>query len=237
MYSVSARWRTIEAYANHWYETSVTFGNAAADDGFKKDTLISVNMASSVFNSDQPAVGGCLAAELTVSMLKPAASIPRMSKVRPWVRVTDGTSVSEWIPQGVFFIDTRETTRNNDGLDILTIHAFDAMLKTEADFPSTSHSWPAADIQVVRDIAAAIGSSVSARTVALMTNGYQIDLPAGYSMRETLGNIGAMYGGNWICNYDGSLLLVPLNSIPPETNYLVDSAGDAITFGGDRILV
>ena len=36
---------------------------------------------------------------------------------------------------------------------------------------------------------------------------------------------------------EGRLYLVPLVSIPPETNYLVTEYGDAITFGGDRILV
>ena len=56
-------------------------------------------------------------------------------------------------------------------------------------------------------------------------------------MRETLSNIAAMYCGNWVCNYDGNLLLIAVNSIPKETNYLVDNYGFAITFGGDRILV
>jgi hypothetical protein len=170
-------------------------------------------------------------------MLKPSVTIPRMAKVRPWVRVTDGTTYSEWVPQGAFFIDTREVTQNDDGLDVLNLHAYDPMLKTEADYPSTSHSWPYSDINVVREIASTIGVGVDARTVDLMTSNYQIGLPAGYSMRETLGNIAAMYAGNFICNYDGDLLLVPINSIPPETNYLVDQVGNAITFGGDRILV
>ena len=35
----------------------------------------------------------------------------------------------------------------------------------------------------------------------------------------------------------GKLRLVLLNSLPKETNYLVDNGGNAITFGGDRILV
>ena len=56
-------------------------------------------------------------------------------------------------------------------------------------------------------------------------------------MREVLSQIAAMYAGNWIMNYDGQLLLVAVNGIPPETNYLIDSQYDAITFGGDRILV
>ena len=35
----------------------------------------------------------------------------------------------------------------------------------------------------------------------------------------------------------GKLLLVPFGGLPEETHYLVEEYGDAITFGGDRILV
>ena len=173
-----------------------------------------------------------------IIMLMPNADIPRMARVRPYVRVTDGTTTSAWLPQGVFFIDTRERTANDDGLDILTLHCYDSMLKAEADYPSTSHTWPYKDINVVREIASAIcNEGVDPRTTALMTRNYQISLPAGLTMREVLSRIAAMYGGNFICSYSGQLLLVPINSYPAETNYLVDNAGNAITFGGVKIIV
>ena len=50
--------------------------------------------------------------------------------------------------------------------------------------------------------------------------------------------IAVAHGGNWTITREDKLLLVPLvGSMPPETNYLVTEDGDAITFGGDRILV
>ena len=36
---------------------------------------------------------------------------------------------------------------------------------------------------------------------------------------------------------EGKLLLLRFGDIPAETWYLVDESGDAVTFGGDRILV
>lgn len=236
MYNVSLLWSSIEATPSHRYENSVTIGNTQPDNGYQDDVLVAVSAQRRAFPGEEPSVGGCLAAELTVSMLAPSATIPRMAKVTPWIRVTDGSRVSEWIPQGVYFIDTRETTQNSDGLPVLSIHAFDGMLKTEADWPSTSHAWPATDLQMVQDVAAAIGCGIDPRTVALLGR-FSYGLPAGYSMREALGYIGAAYGGNWIMNYDGDLLLITVAGLPPETNYLVDENGNAITFGGDRILV
>ena len=233
MYAVSETWRTLIASENHWFESKVNINGA----DYGQDQLFFVGADYRMFSSEQPAVGGCLAAELSVSLLAPYAPIPRMGQVVPYVRVTDGTNTSEWIPQGKFYIDTRETTNNDDDLPIMSLHCYDAMLKTEADYPSTTHTWPYADTDVVQEIANTLGVNVDDRTWDLMTNDYQISLPAGYSMREVLSNIAGMYAANWIMNYDGDLLLVAVNGIPPETNYLIDNIGDAITFGGDRILV
>lgn len=233
MYTTSLLYRTIIAEAEHWFETQVVI----ARNTCSQSEIMSVSADYRMFTENQPTVGGCLAGELSVSLLNPAFTIPRMALVEPYVRVTDGTQYSEWIPQGKFYIDTRETTNNDDDLPILSLHCYDAMLKTEADYPSTTHEWPLTDTDVVQEIAGTLGVGVDDRTWDLMTQGYEISLPAGYSMREVLSNIAGMYAGNWIMNYDGELLLVAVNGLPPETNYLVDNIGDAITFGGDRILV
>ena len=228
-------WERLVESSDHYFETKVQINGVEYS---QDDDLFDVSSEYTSLGEDQPSVGACLSADLTVSLLLPEEVIPRMAEVRPYVRASNGTTTSEWMPQGVFFIDTRQRTDEDDDLDILTIHCYDAMLKTEADYPSTSHAWPYSDIDVVQEIAASIGNvGVDQRTVALMTHDYQIPLPAGYTMREVLSRIGAMYGGNWICNYDGQLLLVPINSYPEEVSYLVTESGRPITFGGVRILV
>jgi len=236
MYTTSATWDSLVADPASQFETRVSINGAY----YGKDKLISLKISAQMFAGQQPAVGGCISSELELSMLAPTATIPRMARVRPYVRVFKGSTYSEWIPQGVFFIDTRQTTQNDDGLDVLTLHCYDAMLKTEADFPSTSHSWPATLSEVVGDIRAAIGVSVGQETWDYMSSfgyGRAIGLPVGFSMREVLSQIASMCAGNWIMDYDGKLKLIALNGIPKETNYLIDTAGSAITFGGDRILV
>lgn len=144
---------------------------------------------------------------------------------------------SEWLAQGVYFIDTRDVTANNNGLDVLTIHGFDAMLKTEQIYSSNSAVGDNLDIAYVRAIASAIGVTVDPRTWEIMQTGYIIPFPLGYTMREILGYIASSYAGCFIISDTGQLRLVALDTIVKETQYLIDSAGDAITFGGDRILV
>jgi len=260
MYTTSPLWDALVSTDSHWFETSVvigesgklitnagdaiTFGGTAilvgqggADAGYQGSYIFSLSTSLRTFSGEQPSVGSCLSAELDLKILRPSGDIPRMALVAPYVRVTDGTQYSEWIPQGKFYIDTREYSQNDDGLHLLTIHAYDAMLMTEQDYPDTTHAWPVADTVVVQEIADTLGIQVDDRTWDLMTEGYQISTPAGYSMREVLGNIAAAYCGNWIMTYDGSLLLINIDSAPPETNYLIDNFGDVILFGGDRILV
>lgn len=144
---------------------------------------------------------------------------------------------SEWLPQGVYYIDTREVTANNDGLDLLTLHGYDAMLKTEQDYASNDAVGDNYDTAYVRAIASAIGVEVDDRTWAIMGTGYIIPFPLGYSMREILGYIAASYAGCFIITDEGKLRLIALPDIPAETNLLIDQSGDVILFGGDAILI
>lgn len=144
---------------------------------------------------------------------------------------------SEWIPQGVFYIDTRETTANQDGLDVLTIHGYDAMLKTEQEYASNEAVGDNYDTAYVRAIANAIGVEVDDRTWELMGTGYIVPFPLGYTMREILGYIAASYVGCFIVTDEGKLRLVSMTDLPAETNLLIDSVGDVILVGGDSILI
>ena len=243
MYATSDYYNALIAVESHWFECRVAINGSS----YGEDQILEMESDYRMFSENQPGVGGCLAGELTLRMLAPNVEIPRMATVNPYVRVwAQGyQDPSEWIPQGKYFIDTRETTDNNDGLPILSLHCYDAMLKAEADYPNTTHNWPYSDWNVVKEISYFMGLSqtpsggggVDPRTRDAMNKGYMIGLPLGYSMREVLSHIAAMYGGNWVMSYDGKLLLVKLTDLPPETNYLVTIAGDPITFGGDRILV
>lgn len=145
---------------------------------------------------------------------------------------------SEWVPQGVFYIDTRETTANYDGIPVLSIHGYDAMLKTEQMYASNDTVGDAPDTQYVQTIADAIGVDVDPRTWEIM-RGYIIPFPLGYTMREILGYIAASYVGSFIMSDEGKLRLVSLLDLPdaPTESLLADDAGYVIIFGTDAIIV
>ena len=219
----------------HTTETKVNI--AGVDYG--EDVLIEVSTSLSLFTNDIPRVGCCPSGEIDIRMMTPNTEFPRMAEIKPYVRLKDyNGNVSGWIQEGVYFIDTRKETKDDDNISVLTIHGYDAMLKAEAMYPGDSSAdYPASDTYVVNRIAGLIGVTVDARTTAMMTAGYQIPLPASQSMRETLGYIASMYAGNFVISPEGKLRLIGLTEIGTETRYLINESGDAIVFGDDRILI
>lgn len=259
MQETSALYKEIIASDNYWFETTlvigekgrlidtvgdvITFGGTAIlvdtggpDSGFDESQLISIKTDRDVFNKNIPVVGSTVSGRINITMLAPLVDFPKMARLVPYVRATDGEHISEWLSKGVYYIDTRYKSHNDDGLDILTIYGYDSMLMFEEDYPNdTQHNYPLLDITMVEHIANSIGVSVDARTRAIMTEGYRFPLPIGYSSREVLGMIAASYGGNFVMSDVGELRLVMLNELPPETGLLLDHAGNHIVFGEDRI--
>lgn len=213
----------------------ILIDTSGADGGYGEDIIVSMRTSGGLFPEDNPVVGECVAGEISATILKPKGDIARMSRVVPYVRLTNGEKHSEWIQKGVYFIDRRSYSGEDN--ELMTIHGYDAMLFSEADFPSSNEEWPRKDIDVVRDIAKEMDVPVDARTVQIMNKGYMVQYPAEYSQREILGFLAAMYAGCFIMSDTGELRMVQLNGIPKESSYLIDNAGFTITFGGDRINV
>lgn len=115
---------------------------------------------------------------------------------------------------------------------------YDSMLKADKMWvPDQSLEFPMPMDDAVDVIAELMGITVDPRTQVSHT--YTIDYPANdYTLRDVLKFIAVANGGNWTITRNDQLLLVPLvGSMPPETHYLIEENGDAITFGGIRILV
>lgn len=232
MQNTTTLYRQILAGPNHWFETQLTIDSVGT---FGEAQLFSISTNLQMFQ-DEPTIGKAVAGEIDVKMLLPNTIIPDMACLRPQVRVCNATDQSEWLPQGVFYIDTRERTKNDDGLDVLTIHGYDAMLKAEQMYNGRI-TGDSTDIEMVTEIAYQLGVELDSRTTALMTAAFTIPFPVGYTYREILGYIASMYVGCFIMSDEGKLRLVSVLELPEETNYLIDRIGEPITFGGDRILV
>lgn len=175
-------------------------------------------------------IGNATIGQITISLF--ADNIPRGAAIKRYIRLKNGSRVTEWIPKGIFFINRRT---EDDGY--WTLEAFDSMRKAEVVWePDQSLEFPLSMRAAVEEFARIMQVSIDPRTN--VKDHYTIDYPANdYTVRQELCYIAAAHGGNWIITDKGQLLLIPLLSAPMETSYLVTEYGDPILFGDTRILV
>lgn len=229
---------------------ALVYRSTNAYNVYGQEKVVSATTRASMLDSSL-SIGNCIAKELNLVLtnLTGMPTIPRMAKIVMQYRLNDGTQQSEWIPKGTYFIDTRDESYQG----VLTINAFDPMLKSEQSFtkPGEQGQWPRSDTSVVNTIANAMGVAIDPRTTAIMNKGYQINYPGivldngtpqysqdgAMSMRQVLGYIGAMYGGNWIITDENKLRLIVLGDIPKFQSLLIDENGNYITMGGYQIYV
>ena len=172
---------------------------------FGEESLCSLSTSGALFGSDTLSFGGCISREIRVKFYPGSATIPRMAKLQPQIRLTDGTTTSEWIPKGTFYIDTREYDKETG---TLTLTGYDAMLKAEATYIPAGEvgRWPLPMSTVASEICTLLGLTMDSRTS--VRSDYLVQLPTGYSMREVLGGIAAAHAGNWIITDAGKLRLI-----------------------------
>lgn len=261
MATKSEKYSRIVQNPYHWFEVALTVGtsgllvtkggeaitfggdrllidNGGPENGFREEAIVSMSTHQDVFPSDVPQVGGAVSAEIDVEMLAPY-NVPKRARIVPYFRALDLEETSEWLQQGVYYIDTRSQTKNAEGADVAIYHGFDAMILTDKDYPSDkAHTYPLLDKTMVQFIASNMknestgqGITVEASTLTKMNKNYKFNLPTGYSMREVLQLIAASYGGNFVISPEGQLRLVLLNDLPLETRILVTEDGFGITFG------
>lgn len=236
MQEVSARYQELLT-GSHTKESRLLVDGTA----YGESTIIkgSLKTAIALFAGDTPTVGGAVAGEISVQLLGVASSsVARMAELRPQVRlVGDSGEPSEWIAQGVYNVDKRSYNKQTG---VLTLHGYDKMLATEQWYTGSVPSGGAVDITIVNRVCTQVGITLDSETDSFFSasgKNYKVTNPRNYTCRELLQAIAGWYGGNWCMTPVGKLRLVLLNSLPKETNYLVDNGGNAITFGGDRILV
>ena len=262
MQETSALYKTILNNPNHWFESKLTIDTGIETATLNEQSIMSMQSNDEVFPNGTPQVGYAISAQLDTVIIRPNFTIPRAAKIRPYVRacsdygdrpgaiagiavaglsvvgISQGLIISEWLPKGVFYIDTRRESVNVYGPDTISIHAYDGMMKFDIPYPSdNSASYPKKDTDMVAFLAASVGVGVDIRNAEVMTRSYYFPLLVGYTAREVLGFIAGAYGGNFIMNENGELRLIKLRDLPKNMSTLTAPNGDYLLFGDTRILL
>lgn len=202
---------------------------------------------------EQFSIGEFASASVTLEVY-PRGIISKAASVNAYCRLTslDGSTVTDWIPQGKFIITSR-----SDRNGIITLNCQDAAVKAGQTYTDRTAfiEWPVAMEDVVEEIASIMGVEIDTRTVIQTGTDYVVSYPNDDTlMSEVLRMIAAAHGGNWILTEAGKLRLVtygvPGSDIPSiEGHYqrfaplgktvelsrvtLTDDAGNQFTVGDD----
>lgn len=208
------------------------------DVDYTESEIFSVRTNRQLFTSQNPTVGNAVVGRLDAVIKLPNVEIPKAASIKPYIRVFNSTLTSDWLQKGVFYFYQRWI---DDDSGTMTIVAFDAMFRGNQVYPSSALTWDDSHPyawQVFSEILGFMDLTPDPDTLLkIKSANYVMQFPAQYTMRDVLGSIAAMYGGNFVITNEGLVRLVGFADLPGETYYLVTNAGSPITFGGTRILL
>jgi len=206
MQATSQTYTTLLGQVGRQFEHKV---NIAGTDYFDS-SLLSVITESKVFQNS-PTIGGVFSGTCEFSFISNGAVVPRMAKIKPYFRLSNGNTNSEWVQNGEYYIDTRSVSHNDDGIEVFTAFCYDALMLANADYSNSSLTWPATDTAVIAEICTKLDITQDSRNASLLNRGYQVPMPVNLTMRDVLSYIAVIYAGNWIMNDTGQLRFVPIN--------------------------
>ncbi|MBQ3268892.1 MAG: hypothetical protein IJH09_03130 [Clostridia bacterium] len=202
MQTTSAVWKALWAAGNAWLETRATIAGTVY-------TEMSNPVISRALTQYGLSIGNAVSATCQFSILT-GASIPRAAEVVIEQRLNDGTTASEWLPAGTFYV----SHRTRDAVTgLLTLECYDALLKANALWEPPSGAWPRTMESVATALSALLGAALDSRTAIRTGAAYVIEKPEpGTTIHDVLALIAAANGGNWIITPAGKLRLVPVVS-------------------------
>lgn len=225
---------TIVGAGDYSVETRLTINGI----DYGESAIFSLKTSRQLFTSQNPTVGNAVVGRLDAVIKTPSANVPKAAEVIPSVRVFNDSLVSGWLQKGVFYFYQRWI---DDESDTMTFVAFDAMFRGNQSYPSSTLVWDDTHPyawQAFDEILEFMDVTAEADTIEMLrSSNYLLPFPAQYSLRDVLGSIAAMYGGNFIITNEGFVRFVAFGDLPGETYYLVTNDGSPITFGGTKILI
>lgn len=241
MRQTSALYKTLLADPGHIKQSRLIIGGVVYDES----QIVTLSTNEALFAEDTLSVGGAIAREIDFSAFLDD-SVPRRAQIIHEVRLITSTQASKWLRKGVYYI----STRSKDPLTgITTVHGFDAMMAAEQEWkPAQTDIFPMSMKEAVEKTAAILHLALDPRNVYKTGEDYKVGYPVadgnaseeeqvkGLSIRQVWRWIAGAMGANFIINDLGELRLVPVNDAT-STAYLADENGDAVTFGGDAILL
>ena len=194
-------WETAREDPNHVGELLITIDGTQ----YTGEDIVSCEVERNLLENTVE-VGNATAAVLTLE-INQKGTIAKRAKVVVQYRLVLDDAKTDYIPQGTYWINTREPSGR-----YLKLTCYDAMLMGQQNYLSdtTADDWPKQESDCAAEIAQRIGVELDSRSSIGTGDNHMVSMPVGRTMRDVLQQIGAANGGNWCITPAGKLYLVPL---------------------------
>ncbi len=187
-------------YFNGTAENSIEYSVSVDSLTFTNADIVSMKITGGLYTGYTQSYGGTFSRRLRLQVRTASpSSVPLRATVIPSLRTVTPAD-GAWNALGTFFIDHREY---DVGSGVLTIDAYDAMIKAEALFEYEDNTW--VDSTVFALIAQQIGVSQDLRSTF---GGYRLPKLEGYTCREILRYLAVIEGGNFVITAENKLRLI-----------------------------
>lgn len=240
MQTTSQLWKTLWASGAARLETMATIAGVDYTD------LPTAPVINRALMQNGLSIGNAVSATCTFTV-RTNNTIPKSATVVIKYRLTDGTSTSEWLTAGTFYISHRS---RDPVTGVTTLLCYDCLLKANADMPAffpwttkggtvmttqagqwlyLSAAYPQSMTTILNNIASVLGMEIDSATQIATGSAYVIEeAPPGTKIIDILRKIAAANGGNWIVTPQNTLRLVPVISCAgaqSATSNVIDVAG------------
>ena len=218
-------WETARDDPNHVGELLITIDGTQ----YTGEDIVSCEIERDLLENTVE-VGNATAAVLTLE-INQKGTIAKRAKVVVQYRLVLDDAKTGYIPQGTYWINTREVSGR-----YLKLTCYDAMLMGQQNYLSdtTADDWPKQERDCAAEIAQRIGVELDSRSSIGTGDNHTVSMPVGRTMRDVLQQIGAANGGNWCITPAGKLYLVPLAGTGdslPEVSGAPDCGADQSVTG------
>ena len=199
-------------------------------------TLLSALFISrGAFSADSPECGNCVMSSVELSAIG-RYPMPPAGLIEVWAYITDGNRTSEWIKQGVFYCD-QNTYVSDHGQVSTKITGYDSLGFASQLVSLDMFQWPCTGLQLIQTAAGIIWADIDPAIIPILSN-ITLQKPddGGYTLRELMGAVAGVAGGNFVVNKSNQLTLIRIGDARADTSYIVDELRRSITVGGERIL-
>ena len=204
MYNTSELWKRYQSQLVAQYEYKVVIGG----EDYLMGDIESMSIERSLCGDSSLSIGNVYASRLSLSIIPHATTIPRMASVLPYVRAYGDRGYTEWVPLGVFYIDTRK----KQGVRLI-LDCYDRALMMDVPFLTEGEylEYPLPMTTALSHICSRLG--VTMANMDEIRSDFYIEYPNNLTMREVSGHIASANAGNFTFDYAGNLrLVVPINS-------------------------